>query len=30
MAKLWLDMLGILVVCTLVFVLVAVCEREGH
>jgi hypothetical protein len=30
MAKLWLDLVGIIIVCTIVFVLVALCERERH
>jgi hypothetical protein len=30
MAKMWLDIVGIVIVCALVFVLVALCERERH
>jgi hypothetical protein len=30
MAKMWLDVLGIVIVCSLVLVLVALCERERH
>jgi hypothetical protein len=30
MAKMWLDIAGIVIVCALVFVLVALCERERH
>jgi hypothetical protein len=30
MAKLWLDVVSILIVCTVVFLLVALCERERH
>jgi hypothetical protein len=28
--QMWLDVVGIIIVCTFVFVLVAVCERERH
>jgi hypothetical protein len=30
MAKFWLDLVGIIIVLTIVFVLVALCERERH
>jgi hypothetical protein len=30
MAKVWLDVVGILIVCAVVFLLVALCERERH
>jgi hypothetical protein len=30
MAKFWIDLVCILVVCTIVFMLVQVCERERH
>ena len=26
----WLDLIGIIVVCTIVFMLVSLCERERH
>jgi hypothetical protein len=29
-AKMWLDVVGIILVCAFVFALVAVCERERH
>jgi hypothetical protein len=30
MAQFWIDVVSILVVCTIVFMLVQVCERERH
>jgi hypothetical protein len=30
MAKFWIDVVSVLVVCTIVFMLVQVCERERH
>ncbi|TWF82322.1 hypothetical protein FHX44_118271 [Pseudonocardia hierapolitana] len=30
MAKLWLDVVGILIACTVVYLLVEFCERERH
>jgi hypothetical protein len=26
----WLDLVGIIVLCTIVFMLVSICERERH
>jgi hypothetical protein len=26
----WFDLLGIIVLCTIVFMLVSICERERH
>jgi hypothetical protein len=26
----WLDLIGIIVVCTIVFMLVSLCERDRH
>jgi hypothetical protein len=26
----WLDLVGVVVLCTIVFMLVSICERERH